>query len=109
MSSNQPLQPESAAAPSAATNAVLKPSVDMPDDARRIRGVDFNNYQDKDITVQDLVANMANMGFQATALAEAVRIIDEMVRCKASFPARSLLFPYPTFPLPFYSRPDHFI
>lgn len=65
--------------PSSATEAVLVSSAAMPEDARQVRGVDFNQFRDRDITVPELVANMASMGFQASAVGEAVRIINEMV------------------------------
>ncbi|OKL60147.1 Deoxyhypusine synthase [Talaromyces atroroseus] len=64
--------------PSSATAAVLVASTPVPDDVRKVRGVDFNSYQDRDITVPELVANMSTMGFQASAIADAVRIINDM-------------------------------
>ncbi|KAL1984340.1 hypothetical protein VTN96DRAFT_9201 [Rasamsonia emersonii] len=64
--------------PASATQAVLVASAPVPEDARKVRGVDFNQFADRDITVPELVANMANMGFQASAVADAVRIINEM-------------------------------
>jgi len=79
MSSNSPLNLSSGTAPLSATDAVLVPSVTMPENAHKIRGVDFDHHREKDITVPELVANMATMGFQASAVAEAVRIIDDMV------------------------------
>ena len=68
------------APPSSATTAVLVPSIAMPDNVRKVRGVDFNDYTEVDITVPELVAHMSTMGFQASAVADAVRLIDEMVR-----------------------------
>lgn len=65
--------------PSSATEAVLVSSASMPEDAVPVRGVDFNQFRDRDITVPELVASMAGMGFQASAVGEAVRIINEMV------------------------------
>ncbi|KUL85129.1 hypothetical protein ZTR_06276 [Talaromyces verruculosus] len=65
-------------APSSATAAVLVPSAPVPDDARKVRGVDFDDYVDRDITVSELVSNMSTMGFQASAIGEAVRIINDM-------------------------------
>ncbi|MCJ1254825.1 Deoxyhypusine synthase [Lignoscripta atroalba] len=64
--------------PSAATDAVLKPSDPLPDGMREVEGIDFNKHQGRDITVSELVAGMANMGFQASAVGEAVRIINDM-------------------------------
>lgn len=66
-------------APSGATDAVLRPSEPVPDDAREVQGIDFDNYADRSITVDELVAGMASMGFQATSVGEAVRIIEGMV------------------------------
>jgi deoxyhypusine synthase len=37
------------------------------------------------VSVEDLVSGMANMGFQASALGEAVRIINDMVRPSGGF------------------------
>ena len=66
-------------APSGATDAVLKPSEPVPDGARQVQGIDFDNYADRSITIDELVAGMASMGFQATSVGEAVRIIEGMV------------------------------
>ena len=66
-------------APSGATDAVLKPSEPVPDGAPEVQGIDFDNYADRNITVDELVAGMASMGFQATSVGEAVRIIEGMV------------------------------
>ena len=66
-------------APTEAAGAVLKPSEPVADSAQQVSGVDFNQYANSDITVAELVASMANMGFQASAVSEAVRIINEMV------------------------------
>lgn len=41
-------------------------------------GIDFDNYRDHKLTVEDLVAGMSTMGFQATSVGDAVRIINEM-------------------------------
>lgn len=66
-------------APSGATDAVLKPSEPVPGGATEVQGIDFDNYADRSITVDELVAGMASMGFQATSVGEAVRIIEGMV------------------------------
>jgi deoxyhypusine synthase len=65
-------------APTAAAEAVLKPSEAMPDGARQVQGFEFSDHKHGDITVIDLLKGMANMGFQASALSEAVRIINDM-------------------------------
>lgn len=64
--------------PSSAAAAVLVQSAPVPDDVRKVSGVEFNDYADRDITVAELVSNMATMGFQASAIGEATRIINEM-------------------------------
>jgi deoxyhypusine synthase len=52
----------------------------MPEGAQEVRGVDFDQFQGRDITVAEMVENMTHMGFQGSAVAEAARIINEMVR-----------------------------
>ncbi|KAF2474158.1 DS-domain-containing protein [Lindgomyces ingoldianus] len=65
-------------APSGATDAVLKPSEAVPVGSREVQGIDFDHYAQRNITVEELVAGMVNMGFQATSVGEAVRIINGM-------------------------------
>ncbi|KAL1957118.1 hypothetical protein VTO42DRAFT_6376 [Malbranchea cinnamomea] len=65
-------------APSSAAQAVLVASDPVPDDAQQVSGVDFNRYQDRDITVAEMVDAMGTMGFQASAVGDAVKIINEM-------------------------------
>lgn len=67
------------AAPAGATDAVLKPSEPVPADAKEVQGIDFNQYANRSITVEELIAGYASMGFQATSVGEAVRIINGMV------------------------------
>lgn len=66
-------------APSAATDAVLKPSDAVPEGARKVQGIDFNDYTGRNVTVEELVGNFANTGFQASAVGDAVRIVNDMV------------------------------
>lgn len=70
MASNQP--------PAAATDAVLVKSVEMPQDAQRVEELDFNKFKGRPITAEDLLEGMKHMGFQATSVGEAVRIINDM-------------------------------
>ena len=70
---------ETSKAPSVATEAVLKPSEPVAAGMREVDGIDFDDYAGRDITVAELVAGMTNMGFQASALTEAARIINDMV------------------------------
>ncbi|KAF2823695.1 DS-domain-containing protein [Ophiobolus disseminans] len=65
-------------APAGATDAVLKPSAPIPEGSREVQGIDFNQYASRSITVEELVGGYANMGFQATSVGEAVRIINDM-------------------------------
>lgn len=44
----------------------------------KVSGIDFDKYAGTDISVADLVANMTTMGFQATAIAQAAQMINEM-------------------------------
>lgn len=68
------------AAPALATEAVLKASEPIPEGSRKISGLDFNRYADRSITVEELLDGMSNMGFQASAIGDAIRIINDMVR-----------------------------
>lgn len=60
---------------------MLKPSDPVPEGSRQVQGIDFNQYASRSITVEELVSGYANMGFQATSVGEAVRIINDMVSC----------------------------
>lgn len=66
--------------PTVAADAVLKPSDPVPDGMQKVNGVEFDDFRERDMTVKELVAGMTNMGFQASAVADAVRIINDMVR-----------------------------
>jgi deoxyhypusine synthase len=67
------------AAPSGATDAVLKPSDPVPEGAMPVKGLDFNDFKDRDISVAELVENMTQMGFQASSIGQAAKIVDGMV------------------------------
>lgn len=54
---------------------VLTPSEALPPNAVHIRGPDFN----QPIDLQDLLRSYENIGFQATGLAKAIHVVDEMV------------------------------
>lgn len=71
--------------PSKATEAVLLASDAVPDGARQVLGIDFDAHLGSDISVAKLVEGMATMGFQATAIGDAVRIINQMVRFSDSY------------------------
>ena len=44
-----------------------------------MKGLDFNDFKNSDITVAELVENMAQMGFQASSIGQAAKIVDGMV------------------------------
>lgn len=75
--------------PTAATGAVLLKSAEMPDEAQKVEELDFNNFKGRPITVDDLFQGMKHMGFQASSMAEAIRIINDMV----SSPTPLLVYP----------------
>ncbi|KAL9068242.1 MAG: hypothetical protein Q9157_006571 [Trypethelium eluteriae] len=64
--------------PSEATSAVLKASEPVEQGARKVQGIEFDQFKSRDITVQELVEGMGGMGFQATSIGEAIRIINDM-------------------------------
>ncbi|KAJ9268605.1 hypothetical protein DTO212C5_5380 [Paecilomyces variotii] len=66
------------ALPASVTQAVLVASEPVPEGVRQVRGVDFHRTQGRDITVAELVDHMGSMGFQASAIGDAVRIINDM-------------------------------
>ncbi|KAA8642840.1 hypothetical protein EYZ11_005774 [Aspergillus tanneri] len=68
----------SEAAPPSATNAVLMASEPVPEGTHLVRGVDFEQFKDRNVTVAEMVDNMRYMGFQGSAVAEAASIIKEM-------------------------------
>lgn len=70
--------------PASVTDAVLVPSNEMPVGAQEVEELDFNKFAGRPITVDDLLSGMNNMGFQASSIGEAVRIINDMVN-RSSF------------------------
>ncbi|KAK8086696.1 hypothetical protein PG994_001670 [Apiospora phragmitis] len=80
MASTQPQNGGDNKPPSGATAAVLVPSDELPKDAQKVQEIDFNTLlaQGRPITVDDLMTSMPFMGFQASAMGEAVRIINGM-------------------------------
>jgi hypothetical protein len=77
---------ESSDTPSGAHASVLMPSEAIPADALHIKGPNFNNA----ITLQELLESYEKIGFQATGLAKAIKIVENMVslRCCLSFRSR---------------------
>jgi len=72
-------QEKNGALPSSVTDAVLVHSSGMPEGAQKVEELDFNKFAGRQITVDDLIGGMNNMGFQASSIGEAVRIINNMV------------------------------
>lgn len=68
------------APPSSVTDAVLQKSTPLPSDAQKVEDLDFNKLLStgRPITAEDLYLNTRHMGFQATSIGEAIRIINEM-------------------------------
>lgn len=69
----------SSGAPTEAKDAVLVRSDPVPESVRKVEGIEFDRHANHDITVTELVQGMTNMGFQASAIGDAVRIINDMV------------------------------
>lgn len=67
------------APPQEATNAVLVPSDELPEGAQKVEEIDFNAFKGRPITVDDIMQGMSNMGFQASSIGDAVKIINKMV------------------------------
>ncbi|CAG8462300.1 2256_t:CDS:2, partial [Paraglomus brasilianum] len=63
------------AAPAAATEAVLVRSVSMPDTAVTVEGPDFN----KDLSLHELLEKYTRVGFQATSIGRAIKVINDMI------------------------------
>jgi deoxyhypusine synthase len=76
-----PAQPANAQASSssqsqdAAHASVLMPSESIPDDATHIRGPNFDNA----VNLQELLESYEKIGFQATGMAKAIKIVEQMV------------------------------
>nr|POE76154.1 deoxyhypusine synthase [Quercus suber] len=65
-------------APAGAADAVLKPSDPVPSTALPVKGLDFDAFSNHDVSAADLVASMSHMGFQASSVGQAARIVDGM-------------------------------
>lgn len=78
------------APPASATGAVLVQSSGMPEGSQKVEELDFNKFAGRAITVDDLISGMNHMGFQASSVGEAVRIINDMVL--------ALFYPLPPYP-----------
>nr|OQO14571.1 Deoxyhypusine synthase [Rachicladosporium sp. CCFEE 5018] len=65
-------------APTGATDAVLKPSDPVPEHAVPVKGLEFDDFKDRDVSVAEMVQSMGHMGFQASAIGKAAEIINGM-------------------------------
>jgi hypothetical protein len=97
------------APPSSVTDAVLVPSNEMPKDAKKVEELDFNKFAGRPITVEDLISGMSTMGFQASSIGEAVRIINDMVRQHFSTRYFSNYFSTPVNPSSLPPSPFHIL
>ncbi|KAJ4415953.1 Deoxyhypusine synthase [Neurospora sp. IMI 360204] len=64
--------------PSSVADAVLVQSIEMPEGSQKVEELDFNKFKGRPITADDLLQGMKHMGFQASSMCEAVRIINDM-------------------------------
>lgn len=64
--------------PTLAADAVLKQSVPVPDDFEEVKGIDYSQDLAYNMRARDLIDSMKTMGFQASSVAQACEIIDEM-------------------------------
>lgn len=86
--------------PASVTQAVLVASEPVPEGVRQVRGVDFHRTQGRDITVAELVDHMGSMGFQASAIGDAVRIINDMVSDRLFLFVSFFFFPFQSYQIP---------
>lgn len=70
---------QDSAVPTGAAQAVLKPSDPPPEDATEVKGINFDHYAEKNISVADMVEAMEHMGFQASSVGQAAKVINGMV------------------------------
>ncbi|CCE72847.1 Piso0_000446 [Millerozyma farinosa CBS 7064] len=64
--------------PGLASDAVLKQSMEVPEDFVKVKGIDYSNDSAYNMKAADLIASMRSMGFQASSLAQACDIIEKM-------------------------------
>ena len=74
------------APPDKATDAVLVHSDPVPDDARQVKGIDWNALPaEQRCIIADFVDGLTSQGFQSSSVGDAIRIINDMVRrCSSS-------------------------
>lgn len=69
---------ESGKLPNLASDAVLKQSIPVPDSFEEVSGIDYSKDNAYNMNAKDLISSMSKMGFQASSLSQACKIIDEM-------------------------------
>ena len=74
-----------------AKDAVLVKSEDMPAGSQQVEELDFNKLKGS-VTAEDLLDGMRHMGFQASSMAEAIRIINDMVSASLLAPPLSVTY-----------------
>jgi deoxyhypusine synthase len=79
---------DNGAPPSSVIDAVLVKSNEMPEGSQKVEELDFNKFAGRPITVDDLISGMNHMGFQASSIGQAVKIINDMVSNALLLPLR---------------------
>jgi deoxyhypusine synthase len=64
--------------PAIASDAVLVKSVPVPDDFVEVKGIDYSQDSAYNMKAKDLIKSMETMGFQASSLSKACKVIEEM-------------------------------
>lgn len=64
--------------PELAGDAVLKASEPVSENAQEVKGIDYSKPESRNAHAKDIIAGMRTMGFQASSLAKACDIIDDM-------------------------------
>lgn len=77
------------APPSSVTDAVLVRSNEMPEGSQKVEELDFNEFSGRPITVEDLISGMNHMGFQASSIGQAVKIVNDMVSTPLLLPCKT--------------------
>jgi deoxyhypusine synthase len=75
----------SAIVPASASNAVLKPSDPLPEDAIAIQGPNFEAH----LSLQELLSSYERIGFQASSLGKAIDVVNRMVSVVTIQPDKS--------------------
>lgn len=87
-------EPEPNEQPSGALEAVLKSSDPIPESwvTREVKGIEFNDFRDRPVTVCDLIAGMETIGFQGSNLARACKVVDAMRAYRSTEGKKATIF-----------------